>query len=603
MKIPKDIFNTKKIAELDKLSSELQEKTTSLSQQNQKLNSFIANYYGFEYESYTGENSHNELGVPKELIIEYDYLRTRSWYFLFKNHIASLIVNKRVNWQIGSGLLYNAQPYEKPFTDYYGEKEGKEKRLQFIRDVEYLARNYISSKEIDYKRKNNLHEMAREADYNASGDGDVFFIMRVKNGFPNIQLISGQCVVNPSISEYTIPEGHTINEGVETNKKGEVVAYHVLSNINTSNTAQSTSTDDIVDSIGTVRVPAYFKGVKIRRAWLYRASDLQQISETRALPLLSKQFETLQHINDYLIANSKHAQLSAQMVIALKKDNNSDGARVFQDNTIAVGGVSQMQNSTETIIDETRVKECVNVAEGKLNKNGIVLDMPKGVETNILNPTAQSDQGEYLKSSLQTLFAEGNTPYEVMLSSYGSNYTASMGARGDYQYLLDIMVELIPGNQLYKMYVDMLIYTSILNGKLDCPPLKKAYQENDIVTTQAIIKSKFEGTKLKPIDPLKFIKSLREQLPESIRQLLPLNTLENIVNASSGMDYESVLNQSENEMLLIPDELKPVEEPPNNIPKSDTLKELEDFYNDNYSEKDLDISEVLEDFKQNKLSK
>jgi len=187
--------------------------------------------------------------------------------------------------------------------------------------------------------------------------------------------------------------------------------------------------------------------------------------------------------------------------------------------------------------------------------------LPKGVKAKMLNATSQSDQAEYLKSTMQTLSAAVNQPYEVLISSYNSNYTASMGARSDFQFILDISTELIPANQLYKKVYDMFIYLQILSGAINCPPLLKAYNSEDIITIQALTNSSFEGTKLKPIDPLKFIKSLREQIPAKYRDSIPLNTLENLVNSASNSDYESVLTQVNNEIDQLPEDLKPIEVP------------------------------------------
>lgn len=549
-----------KINELTVINQELQQKTAHLSSENEKINSSLTSLYA-SYQYFTGETTQGELSTPKEIIIIYEALRVRSWEFILKNHLASLIVQKRVNWTIGKGLLFNSKPADKPFLDFYkDEKLAKEMQKKFINDSEYMFRTYAKTTLPDYSGKKNLHELARHTDYNACGDGDELLIMRVKNAFPNIQGVSGQVVVNPALNE-EIPENNSILEGVEYNSKGEIVAYHVLKNTEIANGIISKKTINI--DFGTKRVMAFFPGTKILSAWLYMQSDLQKQGETRAMPLLSHVFETLKHLNDYLIANAKNAQLLAQLVLAFEKNQNSDGEKTFGANAVNLpGGMSEA--TTEACATDAEVVISANKAEFKLNGNGIVLDLPKGVQAKALNPQAQSDQADYLKSTLQTLSATIGIPYEVLISSYNSNYTASMGARSDFQFNLDVLTEAVPANQFYRKVWDMFIFLQIMSGGIVCPPLLKAYNENDTITIQAIINSTFEGTKLKPIDPLKFIKSLREQLPANIRDQIPLNTIENLVNASSGGDYGSVLTQVENEADLIPEILKP-KEPETNI--------------------------------------
>lgn len=541
-----------KVNELSKLNTDLISKTSELNDSNRKMNAIIAGSM-FGYETLTGETNIGDLPEVKEFIIWYEQFRLRSWSYIYKNHLANLIVTKRVNWLIGSGLLLNSRPSDKPFIDYYGKEKGKIEHKNFIETLEYQFRNYISSKEVDYSRKNNLHELARFIDFNASGDGDVFLLMRVKNGYPNLQVISGQCVMNPILASVELASGNSINNGVELDSKGEIVGYHVLKNTSTSNSE--------IKPIGegyqyeTEFVPVNFKGTNMRQAWLYRSSDLQKAGETRSMPLLSYMFETLQHLNDYIIANAKNAQLKAQLVVAFEKDQASNGERVLGSANLNVAGI--IDNTTVETIDSAST---AIQTERKLNGNGIVIDAPKGVKVKQVNETAQSDQGDYVKSTLTTLLAGTIFPLEVTLGTYSSNYTASMGARSDAQYNLDVMTEIIPSNQLYKMVLEMFLYIQILKGDIICPPLKKAYAENDIITIQAITKCKFEGTKLKPIDPVKFFKALRAKLPIRIRESTPLDTTENVVNEASGEDLE-IINTVLEEMKLITSDFEVPEVP------------------------------------------
>ena len=598
-----DVFGIKELkknaAEINKVNETLKSEISQVNADNQKMNSILTTVgYGFEF--ITGESNAGDLPEVKEILIIYNDLRLRSWQFIFNNHIANLIVTKRINWQIGSGLLFNSKPSEKPFIDFYGEeKKGKEKHKEFTTNIEYQYRNIIKSKEVDYTKESNLHEMARVVDFNAAGDGDVLLLMRVNNELPNIQIISGQAVCDPwNLTKLT--KGHTINEGVEKNTKGEVVAYHVLIDSNMSNTEQKQLGE--VPEYGTKRIPVYFKNSKFKQAWLYRNSDLKKLGETRSMPLLSNIFESLQHINDYIIANTKNAQLKAQMVIAFEKDKDSDGTKTFNTSANIPGITSTTTNTSEVASDEV-TRASADLTERKMQGNGIVIDGPKGVKVKQVNETAQSDQKEFLKSTFETLFANSGYPIEFMLSSYNSNYTASMGARSDTQHSLDVTNEIVPSAQLYKMHYNMTLYLMVISGKIECEPLKKAYLENDIVAIQSIGNSTFEGTKLKPIDPVKFIKALREQLPESIRNKVGLNTIDNLVNMASGGDYESITNQLTNEIISLPDSFG-IPEPEVIVPitpkpaktKQSVLEEFKQHYDDSFGELPDNVSDCIDEF-------
>lgn len=558
-----DIFNKKKIDKLNSTNQDLIEKTTQLQSENKKIANLMNGLYS-NLEYYTGENTPGELEQPKELVILYEEIRIRSWEFIIKNHMASLIVNKRVNWTIGTGLLFNLKPELKPFLDFYNgnTKLAEQKRNEFIQEVEYKFRNFMKTTLLDYSGKKNGHELARDIDYNACGDGDVLLNMRVKNNLPTIQVISGQAVIDPYlIDTEKVPSGNYIIDGVEFNKKGETQAFHVQTYLINNASTKSTiiiNTDLKDDEIGTKRVKAKFPGTNINSAWLYKNSDLQKIGETRALPLLSSIFETLKHLNNYLIANAKNAELLSQIAVVLERTSKAGSEPVFNNALETINGsVSDISDCATDI----EVEESVNKNTMKLKGNGLFMDLPKEVTAKILNPTAQTNQEELLKSTSQTLTAAIDIPYEVLVSSYNSNYTASMGSRSDFQHNLDVKTEVIPANQFYRKIVDMFLYTQVLSGEIDCPVLSRAYLQNDGISIRAITNSTFEGTKLKPIDPLKFIKSIKEQLPASVRENISLDTIENLVNKVSGGDLESTFAQVESEIEKIPDNFKIEEEP------------------------------------------
>lgn len=555
-----DLFGTetkKKVSKLEKVNEDLINRTAILTADNQKMNSLFTSAINYGLEAFTGETNKGDLPEINDLIIYYDDLRMRSWQFILKNHIAKLMVTKRVDWMIGSGLLFNSKPSDKPFIEMFGEKKGKEKYNEFVSSVEYQYRNLIKTKIVDYSNECNLHEIARKIDYNAQGDGDVFLLMRVKNGYPNIQSISGQSITDPF--NYDIPRGHTVNNGVEKNKNDKVVAYHILIDHDQSNGTYGPITENI--EYGTKRIPVNFPGTNFKQAWLYSASDLRKLGETRGMPTLSDKFESLQHVNDYIIANAKNAQLRAQLVVAFEKDGNSDGTKMFEDSSLDNLNMAAPTTTTNVATDLEVQANAVKATQ-LMQGNGIVVDGGRGVKTKVINDTSQSDQKEYLDSTLRTIFASDGHPYEVMLSSYDSNYSASMGARSDYQHNLDVITEIIPSAQLYKMHYNMFLYLQIQKGDIICEPLRKAYIDNDIIAIQALGNSTFEGTKLKPIDPLKFIKALRAQLPENVREKVALNTIDNLVNMASNGDFQGITKQIASEIALLPEEFDEPEPEP-----------------------------------------
>jgi len=234
--------------------------------QDAKYNTLLQAFSSIEYETFNGQKEDGEMGNPKVIFPDYYGARERAWELQLTNDIAKLVVNKWITWLIGKGLRFNATPPK----DEYLKTTNREK---LIKSIEYRFRNYMSSRFSDYSEMINFHEIVKNETYNALTSGDVLCVHRVENGRVTTQLIDGANIITPF--DFT---KNNVFEGVEYDKKGRHIAYHVY-------------TEDLKFK----RIPAFHKQTGLRMAYLIYGSKFR-LNETRGVPLLLENFEKIKNL-------------------------------------------------------------------------------------------------------------------------------------------------------------------------------------------------------------------------------------------------------------------------------------------------------------------
>ena len=474
---------------------------SQLEVQDAKYSQLLEAYSGMQYEFFDGQKEDGEMGNPKVIFPDYYGARERAWELQLTNDIAKLVVNKWVTWLIGKGLRFNATP---PKQEYLKTTN----REELIKDIEHRFRNYMSSRYSDYSEMVNFHEIVRTQTYNSYASGDVLCVLRVENGRVTSQLIDGANIMTPL--NYV---GNDILEGVEYDKKGRHVAYHIYT-----------------EDLKYTRVPAIHKTTGLRMAFLIYNSKFR-LNETRGVPLLLENFEKIKNLEKYIDATVKQAEISSEFVLINEHDNSSTGENIFKNallkSATAPTNVSPLPSPNSCIAN--------------LNKNtkGVALNNTIGAKLKMIKPDAEATMPDFVKANLQLTFASAEIPYEVAMSVYGSNYSASKAARNDWQHVLDVKTANV-ANQSYQPVYELWLYNEVLLGKIEYPELLEAYANKDYIAISSLNKATFTGVNVGDIDPLKTVNAVRAAMGDTVT---PIMTGERGSEIVSQMDYAEIQTQ------------------------------------------------------------
>lgn len=470
---------------------------------DQRYDELMSAFIGSQYETFNGEKESGELGPARVLFPDYYTARERAWELNLTNDIAKLVVNKWVTWLVGKGLRFNCTPPKKQYLKTTN-------REKLISTIEYRFRNYLNSRYSDYSQMINFHEKAKEGTYNSLASGDILSVRRVKNGNVTTQLIDGANIDTP----IDYDGQNRILDGVEYDETNKHVAYWVYES-----------------DLKYVRVPAFNKKTGIQMASLVYGSKFR-LNETRGVPMLLENFEKLKNIERYIDATVKNAEISSELILVNEHDNSSTGENIIKN--AALRGL----NSPTTSDLELPSPKCFQNNLAKSTK-GTALNNTIGATLKMLKPDAEATMPDFLKANLQLTFASAEIPYEVAMSVYGSNYSASKAARNDWQHVLDVKTANV-ANQIYQPVYELWLYNEVLMGRIDYPELLDAYAKKDYVAIQALNGATYTGVNVGDIDPLKTVAAVRKAMGDEIT---PIMTGERAAEIVSQQDYSEIQEQ------------------------------------------------------------
>jgi len=476
-----------------------------------------------------GEKTLGELGAVVNNIPDYDRLRLRSYDAYATKDIVKIIASKRFNWSIGSGLKLQCEP-NKDVLESEGIKEFD--FSAFTKTVESRFMVYANSKECDFLKEKNLHELAMDFYKGKFLGGDCLCVIRYDDNGPNAQFVSGEHIRNPEIGnvwyDYAEKSGNKIEHGIEIDSKGKHIAYYV--------NVKPKSTDLITEY---ERIPAY--GVKTgkRLAWMISGEKICP-DHVRAVPAISQSLEKINKLDRYTEASVTKAEQAANLVYAIVHDKESTGESPT-DRAIA-------QKRGNTLID---IPSDASLADGLANRiseqtSGTTFNMPIGSKLEDFSTSIETNYGEFHGAVFDQISAGQDIPPEVAMGKYSSNYSASRAAINSFGYTTSVdrdtfsLQFYIP---FYKLWLEFQILTNKINasGYID--------NRNNFMVIESFSQCRFFGKNMPHIDPLKEVKAIELMLAlklisrEQADELLNLGSWED--NFKKNLEEDKIIPKEE----------------------------------------------------------
>ena len=359
------------------------------------INSGYGNYGGsFTRNSLRGWNAYG--GSANEDIHDHlDTLRQRSRDLYTGVPLAAAALKKMRTSVVGRGLRLKSQ------VDFRFLKISEEQARELESRIEREFALWADSPDCDAERIDNFCELQQLAFLNWLLSGDVLALMPLKKraGVPyelTIRLIEADRISTPPDMVY-VPN---IESGVEKDDSGEVVAYWVCSK-------HPLGAYKGQEPAKWTRVKAY-GDITGRRNALFLCSR-ERIGQVRGVPFIAPVIEALKQLGRYTDAELMAAVISGMFTVFIEKDGVSE--------EIPLGEMEPVDEGDRTAAGAIRLG------------NGAIVDLQEGEKANAINPGRPNANFDgFVRAVCAQIGAAVEIPYEVLMSKFGSNYSASRAA-------------------------------------------------------------------------------------------------------------------------------------------------------------------------------
>ena len=341
--------------------------------------------------------------------------------------------------------------------------------------------------ETDWNRRNNFYDLQWIAFISYLIDGDCFLLFKrqrpsIRNPYTlRIQLLEGNRICNPNETSYSsgtvmyAENGNRIIDGVELDETGRQIAFWIASNV-------PQDLYDAPDKLQWSRVKAIGDRTGSRNI-LQISHDIRS-DQIRGVPILAPVIETIKQIARYTSAELDSAVVRSYYSVFFTQ--LSDGAQMDLN---AIG-----TESTETL----------DVSEMKLG-SGTIAALPSGVDVKSLDSSRQSSFPGFVTELIKQIGASINVPFEVLMHTFNSSYSASRAALLQAWDHFSARREWFVRDFLQPTYETWLV-EAISQGRInapgffDDPLIRAAYEKCDWHGTRMSLldsKKELEATKLK----------------------------------------------------------------------------------------------------------
>lgn len=404
-----------------------------------------------------------------------------------------------------------------------------EQAREWTRGVRAEFQLWADSKDCDIYRRNNFYDLQHIAYLSYMTDGDAFALFRRKAPnlvFPyslRLQLLEANRVSNPldyalgniSSVEVSAPtNGHRIISGVEVDENGAVDGYWVSNKV----------PGDIADLTGTtewVKVKAW--GEETGLPNILQVCHDVRADQYRGVPYLAPVIETLKQTSRYT---------TAELASAIVKSFFS----LFFTETPAGSTLNDVLGNSFENDPNAPVVDVGDYALGP----GTLNALPKGVDVKSIDASnAQSTFGVFMEALLKQVGAALGQPYEVLMKSFTSSYSASRAA------LLQAWDEYKQrriwfARDFCQPVYEVWLMEAVALGRIEAPGFFA-----DPALRKAWSNAEWFGPTMSILDPVKDVNGSR------LRVQYGLSTLEREAAEMTGSDYEENLAQLAYEKSLM----------------------------------------------------
>jgi len=432
---------------------------------------------------FNGDKYPGGFGPTELLTADYWTLRHRSAQLFRTNLYARGILRRFITSIIATGLQLEARPEEQVL----GLEEGALDDWSEAIETRFTLWGKQPER-CDFHELRSWGALQKSAKLESYIDGDCLIVLRAdaRTGLPRAQLIGGNKVQTPLKNKPR--QGNRITHGVELDKQGRQVAYHVEQEDGTSR-----------------RIPAWGEKSGRRIAWLVYGTE-RRVDAVRGEPVLSIVLQSLREIDRYRDSTQLKATLNAILAMFIKRETAGP-------KTSLAGGA--VRRGVDTALDTTGETRSFNVAEFN---PGLVLDMLQpGEEPVGFMPHGTDEKfGEFEEAIVQAMAWHFEIPPEILRLAFSSNYSASQAANNEYMVFVLRERDAWGEEFCHRIYAEWLV-AEALQQNVDAPGLLDAWRDpKRYAEFGARVASEWSGHIKPSTDILKQTKGIAMQLEHGL---------------------------------------------------------------------------------------
>lgn len=262
---------------------------------------------------------------------------------------------------------------------------------------------WASSKNADFNRELNFYELQVLALKSILIDGEVLMMLRGQKTPRNPYTLCVQLIESEKLETPIDRPDWFIDEGVELEAQGRVVAYYIA---NRHPDSEVTG----VPPLRYARVPAFFDDGRRR---IYHLFPRERIGQHRGVPFLAPVIEQLKQLARYTDAELMAAVVSGMFAIFFEHEMRPEGAYGEEDYAVdqGLGEVPGLENMS--------MQEMA----------GTMMELPEGVKATSISPGRPNQNFEqFVKSLAHQIGGCLGIPSELLFLNFTASYSASRGA-------------------------------------------------------------------------------------------------------------------------------------------------------------------------------
>lgn len=418
-----------------------------------------------------------------------------------------------------STVGWGIQPKPKIDGDFLGMSE--EQQAETERAILREFRLWAESPMCDAERQQNFWGLQQLAFLSMLMSGDVFALFGMK---PNkrtpyqtvIRLLEADRISTPESTgdstSLATDSGGRIIDGVEIDREGEVIRYHVASRSPAATNNDTELTWTAIDAFG--RDTGYPN--------ILHVMTHERPEQRRGVPFVAAEIEQLKQFSRYMNSEIAANVVSSMLTVFLTSKEDDGKA-----------GMEDAVNPDEKVTDDELKLELAP---------GAIYDLPPGKDVVEMNPARNNSQFEAFVNTCITVIASSmGIPKEVLIKKYDSNYTAARAALLD--FWRTVRVYRTRFNYAFNQPVyEQWLSEAVALGRIDAPGFF-----DDPAVRQAWCGCLWTGASMGHVDPLKEVNAAAVRIANNI------STQEQEAAEYNGNDWAANVRQRRREIEALKD--------------------------------------------------